>query len=96
MFQAHKQYALQESTDPSHPDFLRFLIELCLAMIEERIFPIAKYLIVRRIPNDNVYYFKDVMFFFLTAIKIDDNRMRDYWDAIQKHILGPDTTSLIR
>jgi hypothetical protein len=95
MFQAHKQYALHEVTDPSHPDFLRFLIELCLAMIEERIFPIAKYLIIRRIPNSNVYYFKDVMLFFLTAIKIDENRMRDYWDSIQKHILAPETTSLI-
>lgn len=64
-------------------------------MVEERIFPIAKYLITRRIPNDN-YYFKDVLFLFLTAIKIDENRMRDYWDALQRHILTPTTTSLIR
>ena len=26
MFLAHKQYALEEVADPSHPDFLRFLI----------------------------------------------------------------------
>jgi hypothetical protein len=26
MFLAHKQYALQEIADPSHPDFLRFQI----------------------------------------------------------------------
>lgn len=39
-------------------------------MIEEGIFPIAKYLITRRIPNDN-YYFRDLLFLFLTAIKID-------------------------
>ena len=39
-------------------------------MIEEGIFPIAKYLITIRIPNDN-YYFRDLLFLFLTAIKID-------------------------
>jgi hypothetical protein len=64
-------------------------------MMEERIFPIAKYLITQRIPHDH-YYFKDVLFIFLTAIKIDDNRIREYWDALQRHILTPTTTSLIR
>jgi hypothetical protein len=38
-------------------------------MIEENIFPIARYLITKRIPNDQ-YYFKDVLLYFLTAIKI--------------------------
>jgi hypothetical protein len=26
MFMSHKQYAYEEIADPSHPDFLRFLI----------------------------------------------------------------------
>lgn len=52
MFLSHKQYAYQEIVDPSHPDFLRFLIEMCIVMIEENIYPIAKYLITKRIPND--------------------------------------------
>ena len=69
MFLAHKQYAYQEVADPSHPDFIRFLIELAFLLVEAGVFPIAKYLITKRIPNDH-YYFKDALLYFLAALNI--------------------------
>ncbi len=55
----------------------------------------ASYLITRRIPNDQ-YYFKDVLLLFLTAIKIEDHRRREFKEMVNKHILLPETTSIIK
>lgn len=75
IFTAHKLYAFEETVDSDHPEFLRFLVEVCIVMIEENVFSLATYLITDKILKAN-YYFKDILFLYLTVVKTAESPIR--------------------
>jgi hypothetical protein len=79
--------------DYFHPEFIRFLIEVCFKMIEINEFNMARFLILYKIPNESEY-FLDVVLTFLAAS--ERGKAGNFNDAVIKLILTPETTSLIR
>jgi hypothetical protein len=94
VFESHQEHIFSQKVDYLHHEFIRFLIEVCLRMIECNYYAMAKYLILFKIPNDNEY-FKDVLLLFLAAADRGE-RLPSYSTDIVKMILTPETTSLIR
>ena len=95
MFEAHKEYVSQTRVDYEHPEYLRMLIEVLMALIRHNKFEMAKYLMLTKIPNDK-YYFRDAMLLFLAAADRPDSQASTYMTDIAKQILMPETTKLIR
>ena len=93
IFESHQEHIFSQKVDYFHQEFIRFLIEVCLKMIECNYFEMAKYLMLYRIPNDS-QYFKDVLLLFLAASKRSESSL--FKTDISKMILTPETTSLIR
>jgi hypothetical protein len=64
-------------------------------MIEQHQFPMARHLILTKIPSDK-YYFKDALLVFLAAADREERRAREYKDNIIAQILPHENTSLLK
>lgn len=88
IFESHQLHVLSTYVDRLHSDYIRFLIEICIRMIEKNSFKMARFLILGKIPNDNEY-FRDILLLFLAAAKREAGNFSSFSTDIVKMILTP-------